>query len=131
METAELKEEPAQFQITLPNDGSSSWLINLGVSIKVKSKSPNWLAKTTIEYHRNTLTDEEQNNLEVGYSFTYQFPVSSGVEHFLTGDLKYVYDDIKSKNSIASNLLYTFLNDNGPWNTPRRLGEKKIAEVRG
>lgn len=116
METAEKKEEPAQFQITIPKTDSSSWLINIGISVAIKSKSANWLSKLTGEYHKNTLTDEKQNNVLVGYKALWLFSGKNTLDHFIEGDLKYVYDGELIKHSVASNILYTFLTNNGMWN---------------
>jgi hypothetical protein len=116
METAEQKELPAQFQVTLPKKDSSSWLVNLGVAIKLNTKSPRMLSKLTSEFHKNTLTDKEQENYQIGYSFTRLLSVKTVTDYFLAGDAKYVSDAVEKKQSIASNLLFTFMSKKGPFN---------------
>ena len=49
-----------------------------------------------------------------GYSYYWIFapsPDGEGADHFVQGDLKYVYDGIDIKNSFAANLLYTWKTD--------------------
>lgn len=127
METAEQKEEPAQFQITIPKDDSASWLINVGVSIRVNTKSAKMISKFSGEYHRNTLTDEKQNNLNLGYTFVRSLGENKNTEWFTTGDLKYVYDREVEKSSAAANLLFTFVKDNSNlnWNTNTYFKKKR------
>jgi hypothetical protein len=70
LETAEKKEKPAQFMVTFPKDLPSSWLINAGVAYKFDDFFKYGTSKALIEYHKNTLTDKEQNNFQVGYGIT-------------------------------------------------------------
>ena len=114
MEYEEQREEPAQVQFTIPKKDTSSWLINLGVSVKISSESSSLISKLTGEYHKNTLTDKKQDNLSLGYTYSYFLnPKAENLKWFFAGDAKYVYDAIGIKHAIASNLLFTFLNENG------------------
>jgi hypothetical protein len=118
METAELKSEPAQFQFTIPQKDSSSWLINLGVSVKIKSNSARIISRAVAEYHKNTLTDKKQNNLSAGYNYTW-FVTEATTSLVATGDVKYVFDGIKEDHSLAANILFAPYNDDGAhwrWN---------------
>ncbi len=130
METAEQTKEPAQFQLTLPKKDSASWLTNIGLSYKLGSNSHSLLSKLTTEYHRNTVIDKKQNNLMLGYSYTWQFDkkVNNKNVWFSVGDLKYVYDGIEIKNSFAANILLTFSNDDSRflhWNANKYYGGVK------
>ncbi len=130
METAEQKKEPAQFQITLPHKDSSSWLLDIGVSVKLGSQSPRLISKLTTEFHKNTLTDEKQNNFSLGYSYKYLIPGGKTTDWFSVGDIKYVYDGEKIKNSVAANLLFTFSNDESKflhWNANKYFNKAKQA----
>lgn len=109
METAEQKESPAQIQITLPKKDSTSWLVNVGVSYDIASSVRNF-SKIEIEYHKNTLTDKKQNNFQTGYGLTHFFSENPST-FFLNADAKYVYDGVDVKNSIASNLLFSYYGD--------------------
>ncbi|MGE9313221.1 hypothetical protein ACLOAU_16345 [Niabella sp. CJ426] len=125
MSTAEQKDAPAQFQITLPKKDTASWLLNLGVSYLINLKSQTSISTIEAEYHRNTLTDEEQNNFQIGYGLTQKLETWL----YLDADAKYVYDGVKIKNSLASNLLFSLYNDGGQnslnLNVPNYYNEKK------
>lgn len=118
METAEQRQEPAQFQVTFPKNADASWLVNVGASLAIKTNSTSFLSKLSGEYHKNTLTEKKQNNLNIGYGYTWLIG-GKKLLWFSTGDAKYVYDEIKKKSSIASNILFTFYRDGSKlnWNT--------------
>ncbi|RZK17754.1 MAG: hypothetical protein EOO43_13200 [Flavobacterium sp.] len=115
METADQKEEPAQFQITLPKKDSSSWLVNLGISYKLFKNATRTITKLNVEYHRNTLTDKKQNNFSSGLGLAVLLG-GKETEWFLNSDLKYIYDDIDTAHSAAMNLLFTLMGKGGPVN---------------
>ncbi|APU97149.1 hypothetical protein BV902_12965 [Sphingobacterium sp. B29] len=114
METAEQKESPAQLQITLPKKDKSSWLINAGVSYRLGDNATSSISKIATEYHKNTLTDKEQDNFSIGYGLTQLISKNASKGFFINGDAKYVYDGVENKNSIVSNMLLTYYkNRNG------------------
>ena len=106
------KQDPAQFQLTFPHKDTASYLINAGVSILL-GKSNGFKSTLTGEYHRNTNADSAQNNFQFGYTYNTRF-LKGGIDradHYIYGDIKYVYDGIDIKNSIAANFLYTWVAD--------------------
>ncbi|RXM52878.1 MULTISPECIES: hypothetical protein [unclassified Chryseobacterium] len=121
LETAEKKEKPAQFMVTFPKNMPSSWLINLGVAYKFDDIFKYGVSKALIEYHKNTLTDKEQNNFQVGYGITNKILSISEADPFsefdseksiyIDADLKYVYDGVAIKNSFASTVLFSYYKD--------------------
>lgn len=129
MSTAEQKESPAQFQMTFPKNDPASWLLNLGLSYGIFPKAQKSISKIGLEYHRNTLTDQEQNNFQTGYGITQLLTNSKRNRLYLDADIKYVYDGIKIKNSLASNLFFSFFNDGGQkglnLNVPKYFNQKK------
>lgn len=115
METAEQKEKPAQFQITIPKD-STSWLVDFGISYKINNVKNQSSSKIILEYHKNTIVDKKQNNFQLGFGRTQFLGSNEDTNGFyINSDLKYVYDGIDVKNSFASNLLFTYYkeSDNG------------------
>lgn len=117
METAEFKEMPAQFQITLPKGDSSSWLVNVGVSMKLNSNSTRWISSLIAEYHRNTLTVAEQHNMQASYGFSGLIKRGAKTAWFLNGNAGYTYDEVNRSHSLAGNFLFTFMGERGPINT--------------
>ena len=110
MSTSDYKVEPAQLQITLTDNKKPSYLINLGTAIKIIPDSTNnFISRMKFEYHRNTLTDEEQDNIELGYQATWNFyKLDKDRRFFMVFDPKYVYDGIKIKNSFATDILVSY-----------------------
>jgi len=111
METAEQKEKPAQFQVTIPKDGSASWMFNTGISYALSSNLTTSVQKISAEYHRNTLTDKEQNNFQAGYALTQLLSKNADNGLYLNADAQYAYDGVDIKNSVASSLLLTWYKD--------------------
>lgn len=116
METAELKEEPAQFLITSPKKDSMTWLINLGISYVLNDNAGTSLSKLTAEYHRNTQTDKKQNNWQFGYGLSKRMGIGPDRFWYLSLDTKYVYDAEESKHSLAGNLLFSLYRQNSKFN---------------
>ncbi len=117
METAEFKEMPAQFQLTVPKGDSSSWLVNVGVSMNLSSTSSRWISSLIAEYHRNTLTAVEQHNVQAAYGFSGLIKRGAKIAWFLNGNAGYTYDEISRSHSLAGNFLFTFMGERGPINT--------------
>lgn len=72
--------DPAAFQFTSPRDGSGEdyWAVDIGVTANfVKMFAPNWTDRLyigpSIEYHKLTLTNKAQENLQIGLNSLYQF----------------------------------------------------------
>jgi len=77
------------------------------------------LSKATVEYHRNTALDKEQNNLSAGYGYTLNLGTIGTTDVFSAGDLKYIYDRVDSAHSIGGNILFTWFRNSSSfnWNT--------------
>jgi hypothetical protein len=122
METADQRDLPAQFLITVPLKKPASYLIDMGVSVRLSSgKTSHYLSKLICEYHRNTFSDSSQNNFQLGYGYTWRFAQHKNTDYLLTGDAKYLYDQANSNHSAAANILFTWLKEGGNrnlnWNT--------------
>ncbi|MGH2645081.1 MAG: hypothetical protein ACRDE2_14095, partial [Chitinophagaceae bacterium] len=120
MQTLDLSEQPAQFQLTFPKYKTHSYLVNLGVAVILNNnKALNYISDLNLELHRNTLTDAEQNNFSAGYGFKWLFANAGATDYFLTGDLQYLYDAISVTNSLGGTFLFTLFRDgkNLNWNT--------------
>jgi hypothetical protein len=120
METADLREEPAQFQINIPKEGRPHYIINVGTSFRLDNNgAKNYLSKLVGEYHKNTNADEEQDNFQIGYAYTWNFATRGTTDFFLSGDLEYIFNRFDGVHSIGSNQLFTWARDasNLNWNT--------------
>lgn len=129
METIDQRGEPAQFQLTIPQSGITSYLINLGISVSINPlNSSKFISKVKSEFHQNTLIDKKQNNFEIGYQGTWNFKKVDNTRYFVTFDPKYVYDGEKIKNSVASNFLFSWFKKKSKivnWNTNTYSKNKK------
>lgn len=120
MQTLDLSEQPAQFQLTLPEHKTNSYLINAAVAVLLNNNtSLNYVSGLNVEYHRNTLTDAVQNNLSAGYGYKWRFANGGATDYFMTGDVQYVYDGMSVTNSLAGTFLFTLFRDGKSlnWNT--------------
>jgi len=120
--TSEQQQQPAQFLLTMPQKGKSSYLIDAGVSVDFSKQFKGFpLATLIMEYHRNTLVDSVQNNFQVGLKGTFTLHSShSGDQNFyLITTPKYIIDQVLKEHSLASDFLFTFDNygDGIKWNT--------------
>jgi hypothetical protein len=114
--------DPAQLQATFPKKDTASYLVNIGIAITLKQTL---FIKENItgDFHRNTLTDSAQNNLQLGYSFAWRAGTRNiakinpdAIQHWIKGDVKYIYDGIAITNSIGADLLYSPRTDQWPLN---------------
>lgn len=120
MQTLDLSEQPAQFQLTFPKYKAHSYLVNTGVAVILNNNtSLNYISDLNVEYHRNTLTDVEQNNFSAGYGFKWRFANSGNSDYFMTGDLQYLYDSVNITNSLGGTFLITLFRTGKRlnWNT--------------
>lgn len=120
MQTLDLSEQPAQFQLTFPKYKAHSYLINTGIAIMLNNRTTvNYVSDLNIEYHRNTLTDAEQNNFSVGYGYKWRFAGAGTTDYFMTGDVQYLYDAENITNSLGGTFLFTLFRDGKRlnWNT--------------
>jgi len=110
MATSEQQALPAQFNITFPQHAPATYLINLGISADLGFSNPKFIAALTAEYHRNTLTDSMQNNLQLGIKLTKRFSYSAdgNTSWFLILDPQYIFDDVAKQHSLATDLLATW-----------------------
>jgi len=107
--TSEQQSLPARFNITFPDHKGASYLVDIGVSIQDMPKVVNGLLSFIGEYHRNTLTDSVQNNLQLGIGFhkiLFHFDGGNSTL-FLIADPQYSWDGVAKKNSVQSNVLLT------------------------
>ncbi|TGD59513.1 hypothetical protein [Flavobacterium humi] len=115
METYEQIGEPAQLQFTFPKDKQESYVINLGVSYQLNKPEnteveERWKTKVKAEFHKNTLLEKEQENLEAGYQGQWRFskvPDSTKTMLYVIFDPKYAYDGIENRSSLVSNMMFT------------------------
>ncbi|MFI5452892.1 hypothetical protein ACHMWN_12135 [Pedobacter sp. UC225_61] len=131
--TSEQEELPAQFTITMPKDKSTSYLINLGIGINPHFKGmKNVISAFTGEYHRNSLTDDEQHNIQLGFKGDYQFAKSTNgnTAYQLIFDPQFARDLVEEKSSLQSNLLFTWTSTNKKVNfggTPNYDKNKRVS----
>lgn len=111
--TAETEALPAQFSVTWPKHEKASFLINIGVGIDQDFLSSEKLFSSfTGEYHRNSLTDKQQNNIQLGFKGFYIFSTKRKIKYYFTFDPQFSRDFVEEKNSIQTNLLFSFSNKN-------------------
>lgn len=122
--------DPAQFQATFPKKDTASYVVNLGISVVIDQFN-GYLLKATGEYHRNTTTDSAQNNLQLGLTLQKLFAGGKNWAHGLTSTVKYAYDGIAITNSLAVELYYIPLLNNGTFNlnTNTYLGQHSRVTV--
>src|SRR6266581_1162314 len=53
------KPSPAQIQFTLPDNKPGNWVLNAGISYKIK-QTKTFTSKLVTEFHLNTLVDKQQ-----------------------------------------------------------------------
>jgi hypothetical protein len=100
---------PAQFNVTFPKSKGASFLINIGAAYDIPAPFKHSDFSVTGEYHRNSLTDSAQNNLQLGVSLTSRIwnHDHQKLTVFLVMDPKYSWDGIEKTNSAESNFLLT------------------------
>jgi len=128
METADQREEATQLQVTFVNKDSISYLINMGVSVRLNGRaSQTFISKLNVEYHRNTLIRKQQNNFQIGYGYNWKFADLNTANLHLAGDLKYVRNKIDPTHSFAGNLLFTWIDTKSAvnWNAPKYINDGK------
>jgi hypothetical protein len=111
MATAEQQALPAEFTITLPQHAPASYLINVGTNIDLSSlSSTKNITAFTAEFHRNTLTASQQNNLQLGFNGTWKLAEGPGMHtsYFLIYDPQYILDQVAKQHSFATDLLFTW-----------------------
>lgn len=110
-QTTDGKYAPAQFQLTFPNDAKASYLIDAGLAVKLNFlKLHSITSYVTAEYHRNTLINEQQNNYQFGYHlrwFERADNLSKLFRNVITGNLKYVRDQVDLTNALAATANWT------------------------
>ncbi len=100
-------EKPAQFLITLPDEGESSYAINAAVSMShavLLIGNSLWDFSVAAEYHRNNQTDKEQNSAIASAGFlgvvVFDTNNSFGVLPQLTSRFK--RDQVKHQSSLGA-----------------------------
>jgi hypothetical protein len=114
MATSEQTALPAQFSITFPQHMPANFLVNAGISSDLGFSGKNDIFSLIAEYHRNTLTDSAQNNLQVGLKYTLNFDYSADntANWIFIADPQYILDEVAKKHSLATDLLFSY-RDNG------------------
>lgn len=96
-ESADTKPEPATITYTNPKGKASSYLVDAAFGISAAA-NPRQTITGLVEYHRNTLVDEETNTLQAGLSYelfankefmTGDNPAVNGATTIITSTAKY------------------------------------------
>lgn len=100
--------QPAVITYTKAKNKDASWLLNaaIGYDLFPKSKK-NLTFSLFFEYHKNTLVDKEQENLQSGFSFEWQVLENPKWTPVLISSVNYNKDQIKDISSIQGNLYAT------------------------
>jgi hypothetical protein len=108
--SAGARNAPVRFQLTIPKDEKSSFLIDGGIGIPVVDlaigNNLNMNGKVIGEYHRNTLIDEEQHTWQTGLTSTFRTKIkqsNSGAtfsQLYFTPTIKYSRNLIDTANSL-------------------------------
>lgn len=109
-ETSDQVSEPAQIQVSAPDKGKVSWLLDAGLSADIARISNTTTSNVTVEYHRNTLISSEQNNFQAGYGLSYFGDKPSGLNSIITLNLKFIRDWQEPSTSAAITGNYTLFN---------------------
>lgn len=106
-------EKPATVQVTWPADGKASYAVDCGITASlIKESAPaaaRWLVGPTVEYHRRTETDKQQDTLSAGMTVLHiggDITQDQAV-HFTQGTLSYKRDGVKDTNGLQGTLTYT------------------------
>lgn len=110
MATSEQTALPAQFSITMPQHRPASYLVNVGISSDLGFSNTNRLISLVAEFHRNTLTDSVQNNLQIGIKGSFDFGYSTDNTSYwiFILDPQYILDQVAKTHSIASDFLLSW-----------------------
>jgi hypothetical protein len=115
-ETSDGKSAPAQVQLSFPELGKSSYLIDAAVALKINFlQLSSVTAYFTAEYHRNTLISLPQNNYQLGYNlrwFERSARPESNWRNVITANLKYVGNQTDSTHSFALTANWTWYRKN-------------------
>jgi len=109
MATTDQQALPAQFNVTFPKNQGAAFLINLGAKYDFASFSDGSVLSATAEYHRNSMVDSVQNNLQLGFSYSWRFAHSANGNntYFLIVDPLYSWDGVAKTNNAETELLLT------------------------
>ncbi len=108
--SANSKAKAAVITYTNPKDKKESWLLNAALGLNILTPKKEIIALSPyIEYHRNTLVDEEQNNWQTGLALEWQTRdlVLKKWSPILIGSTKYNQDIKNEVNSLQGNLYAT------------------------
>ncbi|QCX39418.1 hypothetical protein FF125_13590 [Aureibaculum algae] len=104
------KAEAAIVTFSKPKDKAESWLLNAAIGINILPNTTKVLTLSPyIEYHRNTLIDKEQNNLQTGLALEWQLrdlSIKKWTPIFISS-IKYNDDKIKKVSSFQGNYYFT------------------------
>jgi hypothetical protein len=112
MATTDQQALPAQFTATFPQHAGAAFLFDIGISADFGFSKERHTLGLIAEYHRNTLTDSVQNNLQIGLKGTWVFCQSKDLETSLIFiyDPQLIIDKVAGNRSVASDLLMTWKN---------------------
>lgn len=103
------KTEPAIFTWTNPENDKASWLTKAAIGYSIADNwGTNLILYPYIEFHKNTLIEEEQENFQSGFSAEWQRSlVNRKWSPVLIGALKYNRDVIKNITSFQGSIYFT------------------------
>lgn len=135
-ESADTKQEPASFTITLPQKSAGSYLIDGGISLgyafKDSLQHERLYVQVLAEYHRNTLIEKKQNNSQFGIGAQYFLKSPQAVNWIVNGSIKYINDAATEKGSLLFAGGMTYYNETEKWyaiNSPTnvaRIGKTQL-----
>ncbi len=119
-------EKPAMFQFVHPYDKnkSDSYSIDAGITLKIVDTT-RWLVGPIVEYHRQTETSKQQNNIQVGLTgINVLGDVSEGFAMFTQATLKYKSDRITTGDGLLTKIDFTPLKP--MWGIGSDVGLKQL-----
>lgn len=119
-------EKPAVLQFVHPSDGnkSDSYSIDAGLSLKLLDTA-RWQVGPTVEYHRQTETSKQQNNIQVGLSVINVLgDVTEGFAMFTQATLKYKSDRIATGEGLLAKIDFVPLRS--AWGIGSDFGLKQL-----
>ncbi|MCF0054330.1 hypothetical protein [Dyadobacter sp. CY356] len=136
-ESADTKQEPAAFTITLPQKSAGSYLIDGGISLgyafRDSLQHERLYVKVLAEYHRNTLIEKTQNNSQFGIGAQYFLKSPQAVNWIVNGSLKYINDAATDKGSLLLSGGMTYYNETEKWyaiNSPTNVARIGTTQLR-
>jgi hypothetical protein len=119
-------EKPAALQFVHPSDSSKSdsYSIDAGITLRLLDTA-RWQVGPTVEYHRQTETSKQQDNIQVGLTGINVYgDVAEGLALFTQATLKYKKDRIATGEGLFAKLDITPLKS--AWGIGSDIGLKQL-----